>query len=278
MIQAFWEVLKDLWHFAFGLSGHNNNTVPPVQRTKDPSLQVVEVVNKMENSLSGVIIPTHKVAQSLGRVAYVQSDTAICMSSPKFTFDTQVGSLSYGDKVMVTRVQDSFAEIDTNVVRGWVETKVLSDDVHKVFPDLQSNQIYGFNNEQTIKLRRYLHDETLAQLLMLPLQSTEYLLYTLKRAGVTVSWPPTRPREPGAWQKILRGVKGVTMGIEPRTSSIFEYVGYGAPGFLGYVEAVHPDQSITLQSVGRINEGEYRVEEFTHDEWKEWRPVFISFV
>jgi hypothetical protein len=277
MIQALKAVLMDLWCFMFRKQEYSNS-IPTTPELQSPSNHESKVTDKTVNSLSGVIVPpTDNITQSFGRVAYVQSDEAICLSGPNFMFDTKVKSLSYGDEVVVNRTQDSFAEIETGRARGWVETKVLSDDVQQVFPDLKPSQIYGVNNEQTIKLRKFIKDETLAQLLLLPLQSTEYVLYMLKRTGSTLVWPPTRPREPGSLHKILRGVKGVGISIEPRTRSIFEYVGDGESSFLGYVEAVHPDLSITLHSVGRLEEGEYLVEELTHVKWKEWRPVFLSF-
>lgn len=68
------------------------------------------------------------------------------------------------------------------------------------------------------------------------------------------------------------------MTLEPKTGSILEYAGDdGVNGFLAYVVAVHPDLSITIKSIGRLKEGEYREEDFTQSQWKEWRPVFISF-
>lgn len=68
------------------------------------------------------------------------------------------------------------------------------------------------------------------------------------------------------------------MSIEPRTSSIIEYLNENNDGIIGFITEVSPDLAITMSSVGRIEAGEYRVEKFTHDEWKEWRPVFISFI
>lgn len=275
MIRAFFEVLKDLWDFAFGYSGQNSMRATDTLNLPAPDDKVPSTTGK---SLSGVIIPTHKAGQALGRVVYVQSDTATCFNRPELSFDTQLCQLTYGEKVSVNRMKGEFAEIDATKIRGWVESKNLSDDASEVFPALESGVIYGKGDAETIKLRRFLNDETLAGRLALPLQSTEHVLYLLKRFGLKVNWPLTRPRVPGTWQKILRGVKGVSMSIEPRTAAIFEYVGdEGVPGFLGYIEAVHPDQSITLQSVGRKNEGEYLVEEFTNQEWKEWRPTFITF-
>lgn len=274
MIKAFLEVVKDLWCFVFGISLRNSVVV-----SENIPATVAEPDNaNKENAFSGVMVPNIKAGESYGRTAYVIEDMVFCMSKPKMSFDTQIGTLFYGDKVTVDRMKDSSAEVDNGLFRGWVESKDLSDDINDVLPKFRSSYVYDANNEQTLKLRRFLRDEFFGGKLELPLQTAEYIFYVLKRSGVEISWPSDRPRIPGTWQNILRGKRGVNMGIQPRTNSILEYSGNGTPGFLGYVEAVHPDESITLQTVGRVVEGEFRVEEFTRDEWKEWRPTFISFV
>lgn len=258
----------------FGLSTQSFDNAPgsgvsELSSKKDP--------DDSKDLFSGVMVPNQNKNESFGRIAYVKSDSVVCLNGPELEFDAQVGTLFYGDRVTVTRIKDKFVEVEAGTVHGWVESTFLTDDLKEIIPSLRSAYIYGVTNEETIKLRRYIHDEALGQELGLSLQSIEYILFILKKTGIKVSWPPVRPREPGVWKTILRGLKGVSMGVEPKTGSVLEYAGNGTPGFIGYVEAVHPDQSITLQTVGRVEEGEYRVEEFSHEEWKEWRPVFICF-
>jgi hypothetical protein len=82
----------------------------------------------------------------------------------------------------------------------------------------------------------------------------------------------------GTVHQLLRGQPGVTIGVEPKTSSLIEGMETEThKAFLGVVVAVQPDGTITVQSVGRVNAGEFRVEHFTRTAWREFRPVFISF-
>ena len=76
----------------------------------------------------------------------------------------------------------------------------------------------------------------------------------------------------------MRGVRGVSISVEPRTQAVLERPAEsGERGFVAYVSAVHPDNSIVIEGVGMFMAGEYTVETFSHEEWREWRPVFISF-
>jgi hypothetical protein len=49
-------------------------------------------------------------------------------------------------------------------------------------------------------------------------------------------------------------------------------------GVLSYVAAVHPDQSIVIQNVGAKTPGEYQEVTLSQAVWREFRPVFISFL
>ncbi|MCA9357415.1 hypothetical protein H6784_00205 [Candidatus Nomurabacteria bacterium] len=283
MINAFFEVVKDLWFFAFG--------VTLVEKPIPLTLKAGDVVNdavtktevKSETKADSRIgtpksnSPSYAPSVAAGRLAYVVKDSVACVQQPSHIFDTVVGFLSYGDEVMVGDMGERLVHVDTPKFSGWVETEALSDDRKKVFPNLVPGFSYNASSEEAFRLRRYIKDELLGHELRLPLQSIEFIIYTLKRSNVTIAWPNERPRTPGTWKTILRGVAGVSMSIEPHTGAVFEYAGNGTPGFLGYVLEVRPDKSIKMASVGRIKEGEYLVEEFTSDEWKEWRPVYISF-
>lgn len=276
MTQALWEVLKDLWNFVcHEFSGLSHGAY---SLNKNATVGV-EPPRKIGSLLSRPIVASeNKAGDLIGWTAYVQIDTVPYFSQPEFIFDTKLGSFSYGDKLMVICNVNNFSEVRTATARGWVDAKALAEDSHQVLPDLKPKIIYNAQHEQTVKLRQLIQDEALGQRLGLPLQSVEFVLSVLKRRQVLIPWLAERPRSPGRWKTLLKGLKGVTLSLEPHTGAILEYAGDdGVQGFLGYVEAVHPNLSITLQSVGREKEGEFRIEEFSHDEWKEWRPVFISF-
>lgn len=276
MTQALWEVLNDLWKFIcheFLVLSSGQHNLKESSNARVSSSQKTEVLRSRPIVTSG-----DKSSDLIGWTAYIKVDSVPYFSQPELIFDTKLGSFSYGDKVMVVCSVNNFTEVRTATVQGWVATEALSDDSKQILPVLETGNIYNAHNEQTIKLRRCINDEALGQMLTIPLQSVEFALMALKQRQILISWPAERPRLPGRWKTLLRGYKGVSLSIEPRTGAILEYGGDdGTDGFLGYVEAVHPDLSITLQSVGRVVEGEYRVEEFSHNEWKEWRPVYISF-
>lgn len=276
MIRVILEVLKDLWDF---ICHEVRSFFQQTQRENH-----VEVINsqqpeKLPNVIARpIIISQNKSGDLVGWSAYVKVDIAPCFSQPEQSVDTKLGSFLYGDKVMVVRTINNFVEVRTATMCGWLDEKDLTDDFNKVLPNFKNATIYGSGDEEVIKLRRLIQDEVLGQYLNLPLQSLEFALSVLKIKQTHVPWPAIRPRLPGSWKNILRGIKGVSMSLEPHTGAILEYAGDdGVSGFFGYVEAVRPDQSITLLSVGRVEEGEYRSEECSRDVWKEWRPVFISF-
>lgn len=47
-------------------------------------------------------------------------------------------------------------------------------------------------------------------------------------------------------------------------------------GVIGYVEAVTPNETVTLASVGKDSEGQYLVETLTKEVWQALRPVWIQ--
>lgn len=275
---AFREVLRDLWEFVcceltrYKLCNwvKKEHTIINIQ----PPVDAVSSEFLVRN-----FVPTkNKAGNMIDWVAYVQSDNIPCFKQPEIIFDTKIGYFSYGDKLTVSRTHNNFAEVILDGEKGWVDVKDITDNYNEVMPVLEMGFLYDTYNNETIKLRKLIKDESLGGQLGLPLQSLEFILALYKQKQIQIPWSSNRPRLSGNWKTFLRGTKGVSLTLQPRTGSVLEYAGdEGVLGFLGYVEAVHPDLSIVLQTVGRLKEGEYRVEKFTHDEWKEWRPVFTSF-
>lgn len=226
---------------------------------------------------SAVDAPVVMVDPSQTRPAFVSVEKARCFVSPEIGFDRIIARLDYGDRVGVRRLEDGFAEVIYADTYGWIPVEELSDDESAIFPRLAAGYRYGSAHEETRKLRRAIRDECAGDELGLSLQSIEYVLYELKRRRIEVRWPLARPRVPGSLHMLLRGRANVRIGIEPRTSALLEVSTGPTEGFFGIVEAVQPDQGITLSSVGRVEEGEFRREHFTKEEWREWRPTFISF-
>lgn len=273
---ALVEVLYDLWLFALRRDTKPRIEYRPTPRP-DSADTVVEPAPAPAPVSLDLVVPPISPDMIQGRSAYVVHDAVVCLSRPTFDFDTVVGMLDYAERVAVDVIEGEFAHIITPSMSGWVPVEMLTDDLSVVMPQLESGKVYGSQSEETKKLRKYIDDEALGSALALPLQGSEYLLFRLKRAGTKVRWSDVRPRAAGKWQSILRGQGGVTMGIEPKTGAVLEYSGGETQSFLGYVESVKPNRSIVISSVGREREAEYREETFSNEQWREWRPVFISF-
>lgn len=265
MLLALKEVLIDLWYFALG---RESSTIEGRNAGWSASPPVVPLHDL-------VVPPIQPIVGS--QAAYVISESANCLSRPVQSFDGVVGRFVYAQKVFVDMSEGIFAHVSTSHISGWVDVSQLTDDKFRVIPQFVSAVVYDMLHAETIKLRKLTHDEQLGNVLHLPLQGLEYILFRLKEQNITVDWQGLRPRLAGSWQTMLRGVKGVTMNIEPKTGSVLESSGTETKPFLAYVESVSPDSFLTIASVGRIHEGEFLREEVPKSQWIEWRPVFISF-
>jgi hypothetical protein len=177
----------------------------------------------------------------------------------------------------VRKLGGRWAEVTALGVEGWVLKDSLREDVDVVFPHLILGTVYEAENPETIKLRKYIGDMFSGHLSLLPLFDTEFVTYRLSHRGQHIPWSHERPRIAGTWQKLLRGKSGVYIGIAPRAGSVMEYLQEDI-GHVCFVEAVYPDMSIKISSVGIHREGEYTETVLSHDEWKELRPVFINLL
>ncbi len=274
MWQVVKEVLFELWVFFV----ESILKLPKQKGVKDDKKFTHSTEPAEDSSLlpDSTLLPS-KAGEAIGHRVYVAVPNAACYLKPRQDFDTRIVVFDYGQALTFIRFAGEFSEVQSESVRGWVSTSVLVDDKKLVLPNFRPAYRYDAYNEHTERLRLCLKDEMQGGELGLPLQSAEFVLYKLWELKVTIQWGLNRPRLSGAWQTLLRGMRGVQMGIVPRTGAVLECGGSGERAFLGYVEAVHPDSSIVVQSVGRVEDGEFRVEHLSHDEWKEWRPIFISF-
>ncbi|MCR4286353.1 MAG: hypothetical protein NUW00_05660, partial [Candidatus Kaiserbacteria bacterium] len=72
------------------------------------------------------------------------------------------------------------------------------------------------------------------------------------------------------------GVPHVHVGVVPKMGSIMEYISDADTGHLAFVEAVFPDDTISVSEVNFPDSGIYNERELSKDEWKELKPVFIA--
>lgn len=260
MKQAFIAVIIELWEFVFG------RTVTPEQPKAIPSHIKIAAVPPLQSK------------PPLTPLAYVMNTQVPLLVRAVVAFDTKVKVISFPKQVKVLRTEGDYSHVVVDDTSGWVLSIALESDYKRIQPHLTVGVVYDAGHEETVKLRQLLHDECLGGVLQLPLQSTEFILWRLLTVTTAIDWGIRRPRLPGTWQSILKGKSGIHIGIEPKTNAVMEYFSESGKGILGFVSAVHPDQSIVVQSVGQGNEGEYFEETLSVKTWREWRPVFISFL
>jgi hypothetical protein len=129
---------------------------------------------------------------------------------------------------------------------------------------------------ETKKLRRLIKDEFFTTRVHSPLLGMEYVTYRLQESGRKIDWSNSiRPRAAGAWHQLLKGARGITIKISPKTGSIMEY-GEGMTAVLAYVESVTPDETISIASVGRYKPGQYSEEVLTKTAWQELKPLWLQ--
>ncbi len=209
-------------------------------------------------------------------VAFVASTDAPLFGAPTKTFDTVVTSLPYGSMVMVLEEKGRFSKVSQNGIIGWVLRDDLRSRAAHVFPEFAPGIPNNHDDPSTLRVRACIKDAFYGGEIEMPLQAGEYVLYMLMRKNQSINWPPTRPRTPGLWHTILRGVPGVHVSITPKTGSVMEYTLPNDTGHLAYVEAVFPDTSVTVSEANYPDQGIYSERTLSKEEWQVLNPVFIS--
>ncbi len=197
-------------------------------------------------------------------------------TAPQLEFDGVVELVPYGAAVTVVGYRGRYTSVLRGGHTGWIVKDDLSPDKQAVWPQLVVHHEYLASESDTIKLRAIIQDLFGAGVQQLPLQAGEYVLFRLMQDHRTIAWPITRPRLPGTWQTILRGIPGIHSTITPKTDSMIEWNTESGEGRLAYVESVAPDNTITLTVVGLKVAGQYETITLLEEEWRELRPVFIE--
>lgn len=207
---------------------------------------------------------------------YVGSSEVHVYKNPTLEFDTVVGILTYGSMIMVFEQRGRWARVSCNGLAGWVLREDLADRAAYVYPEFVIGEPNHTDDPNTHRVRAMIGDMFGGAAADLPLQAGEYVAYRLLKKGIHITWPEVRPRVPGLWHKILKGVLGVHVSVAPKTGYIMEYMYTEEMGHLAYVEAVFPDETIALSEANYPGDGIYNERTLTRDEWKELRPVFIQ--
>ncbi len=209
-------------------------------------------------------------------IAYIGSTRVPLFSAPTKEFDTVVTTLSYGTMVMVLEEKGRFSRVAFDGTEGWVLRDDLSDRAAYVYPEFVIGEENEVDDPNTLRLRACIKDEFNGIESEVALQAGEYILYKLMRKGKTIVWPHIRPRTPGRWHVILRGLPGIRISITPRSGTIMECIFPNDIGHLTYVEAVFPDGRITISEVNYPDRGIYSERTLTKEEWQALNPVFIE--
>jgi hypothetical protein len=299
MISAFWSVVQDLFWFVFGRSHVETPSVTyatlpprlpvaslaeplaPVLLPKTASLETIAPpvetpVTQPDVPLSGLepnpAAPLHEPT-----VMYVSNLAGTpCLRTPTFEFDSVLLIIPYGAAVTVAAYTGRYARVLHGATTGWVFKDDVTPHKQAVWPELKEWVIYQADAPEVKKIRALIGDSFSSGDLDLPLQAGEYIALRLKTENRNIAWPENRPRLPGNWQTILKGVAGIHNTIMPRTGSVMEWQTESDGGRLAFVESVGPDNTITVSCVGLVMAGQFTKQAWVQEEWRELRPVFIE--
>lgn len=227
-------------------------------------------------ALSTVLAQREPRTDSAHTVGYIASAETPLFGAPTKDFDTVITRLGYGTMVMLLEEKGRFSRIAQNGMTGWVLRDDLVDRAAHVYPEFVVGSENHADDPNTLRTRACIKDAFHGGEAECVLQSGEYVLYRLVRKGQNINWPPTRPRVPGRWHTILKGVPGISIGIVPKNGSCMEYSFENDVGHLAYVEAVFPDDRITISEVNNPDNGMYNERTLTKEEWQVHTPIFIS--
>lgn len=273
-------VIDDLFQFArtslFGVDDRPKvrELQSPFLDTFQPPLLPAYREKPAANPLPLAAAPSENFSTQ-GNLYFIGLEKAHLHTDPVVAFDVVFAALLYGEQVRVLKLGGRWAYVHSGERVGWIFKDALREQARDVFPLLEEGKIYDAKNEETIKLRLCIGDMFCGEVASLLLTDAEYVTYKLSRKQLFIPWTEERPRTPGSWQKKLRGRQGVHIGIAPKTDSVMEYV-VDDVGYVGYVEAVFPDESIKLSTVGILDEGVYSESMLAKEQWVELRPVFIE--
>ncbi len=263
-------------------SAHSVIALPPYSETleKEEAAEKNQPETPTFKSVSSVL--AHETREAIlgdkNTVMYVGTNEAPLYMKPTQEFDTCLGSLSYGDMVMVLEQRGRWARVIFKELSGWILREDLVDRAAYVYPEFILGEENDVDDPNTIRVRAFSGDVFGGGKVAFPLQAGEYVLYRLRRKGQSIMWPEIRPRVPGMWHTILKGVDGIRMSMVPKAGSVMEYVFKDEVGHLAYVEAVFPDETVHVSEVNYPDRGIYNERMITKEEWRELHPVFIEVV
>lgn len=197
--------------------------------------------------------------------------------NPTKEFDSVLIHVPYSVRVTVHEQKGQWARIQYHGLMGWVNRAALCPSRAQVEPFFVIKEYCGPDAENTRRVRRLIDDVFNAGAIEMPLQAEEYVYFRLLQRGFLIPKVPERPRQAGTWQRIFTKDSGVRSSHKPKTGSVMEYVDAHEHGHVAFVEAVFPDQSITVSEVGTPEPGYYNERTLSQTEWQSLAPRFIIF-
>ena len=285
-------VLRDLYRFTFVYRFGLRQDAPLLERTVNPvsvapttptASPEADKPHTNTEAATPLLAPPESVPLlerhddlQLGMVGYVYVSEAYLYVLPTRTFDGVLKRLPYGTSLEILSRQGNWFHVIVGELRGWLMVDAITEVAADLYPTFQVAVLYDAAHAVTTKVRTLIQDAFHTVQLDLPLQDSEYVTYKLSRKSRTIPWGTERPRLSGSWQKLLKGLPGVHIGVHPKTGSVMESIRPNNTGHVSYVDSVFPDGSIAVSGVGEFDEGMYYEKTLAKEEWVEFRPVFIE--
>jgi hypothetical protein len=217
-----------------------------------------------------------KTPLTRGMVMYVGGVGVSLYKNPTIEFDAEITRIPFGAMVVAGEPKGRFYPVTWGNLQGWVLQDCLADRATHIYPVFTIGEENLVDMPNTTQVRAIIQDEFGLGRSEFPLQAGEYVTYRLWKRGMEIVWPDVRPRMPGNWHRILKGVSGVHVSTVPKVGAIMEYISDEEIGYLAYVDAVFPDESIAVSEVNNPDSGVYTETQLPKSVWKELRPVFIE--
>lgn len=301
----FWSTAASLYSFWYDLfsrilapqAKRTSLIAPPVNKPIDPAKQGlidVEVLEDVESFKSFKHVVENRPASQLverkaiplsdnlenraepSEAVILQNNTPLYKRNTK-EFDSVIKLLPYGARVEVISEVGQWTQIKYLNHIGWVLREYVTRRVAQARPYFVIKEYCGPVTENTKRLRAMINDVFFGDDAGLPLHPEEYIYYKLFTRGIVLPDVEVRPRTAGVWKDIFKGKSGVHISVRPKTGSVVEYVTAEDVGKLAYVEAVFPDESISLSEVGMPELGYYNERMLSKEVWQAMQPVFIQF-
>jgi hypothetical protein len=255
---------------AYGITEEGGRRLYIPERTS-----AIAPVEQRTDRRSAIVTPRAAI-HGKHTVMYALAHETPLYKDPTIGFDSCIAKIPYGELVLVMEPQGRFYRVVWENYEGWVLKDNLADRAGTVYPEFVQGEENSVDHPNTAHVRALINDTFGLGQSEFPLQAGEYVLYRLMRRGIRIQWPETRPRTPGSWHTILRGLSGVYISVLPKQGTIIEYTEENDIGHLAYVEAVFPDGTVTISEANYPHAGIYNERSLSKEMWRSLRPVFIE--